>query len=78
MKDEYIGALWQKESKNGAMYFSGKVKVGEEEVQIVVFSNKKEKDSQPDWNILKSKPYNKPTEQSHPVEEEVDVSEIPF
>ncbi len=50
-----LGALWKRESPN-QKYLTGKVKVGDEDVNIVVFSNKhKTKDSQPDFRVYRSR-----------------------
>ena len=50
-----LGALWKRESPN-QKYLTGKVKVGDEDVNIVVFSNKhKSKDSQPDFRVYRSR-----------------------
>lgn len=35
-----IGVLWQREQKNGSIYFTGKVKVNDVETEVVIFSNK--------------------------------------
>ena len=52
-KNEKIGALWQRKTKDGQDYFSGEVNG----VQVVVFANSyKEAEKQPDWIVLKSKP----------------------
>ena len=51
-----IGALWKKEG-NGNPFYSGKVKVGDKEVEIVCFSNKhKTEDKHPDIRIYISEP----------------------
>ncbi len=51
MKDK-IGALWIKND-----FFTGTIKIDDKEIKIVVFKNTyKEKDNQPDYNILISKP----------------------
>lgn len=56
-----LGALWKRKSKNGGQtYLAGHIKVGAEEtpVKLVVFSNKhKNKETQPDFRIYESKPY---------------------
>jgi uncharacterized protein (DUF736 family) len=51
MKDK-IGALWIKND-----FFTGTIKIDDKEIKIVVFKNTyKEKDNQPDYNILLSRP----------------------
>lgn len=53
--NDAIGALWEKESKKGTRYLSGKVKVGGQEVEIVVFENDKGDNSKrPDYRIFES------------------------
>jgi len=50
-----VGALWRKGGDKP--FYSGNLTVGGEKVEIVIFPNKyKEKDSQPDLRIYKSKP----------------------
>src|SRR4051812_3020776 len=51
-KARELGALWKKES-SGGQYLTGKIKVGTEEVRVVVFTNKhkKEGDQSPDFRI---------------------------
>lgn len=51
-----IGALWKKEG-GGQSFYSGKVKVGKTEVDVVCFSNKyKTEDKHPDIRIYISEP----------------------
>jgi hypothetical protein len=86
-----IGALWEKDSARGP-YMSGEVEIDGVKTRLVVFRNSyKEKDTQPDWNIMKSKPREggdrQPAQQSspqqpqtnsyHPVAD-VDDSSVPF
>lgn len=57
-----IGALWRKsDPQRDNDYFTGTIEgpitlAEGEKLRIVCFSNKKTKDTQPDYNILKSKP----------------------
>ena len=53
MDEREIGALWEKESKNGA-FFTGDVN-GQ---KIVIFKNKfkEDGDKKPTWRIYKDKP----------------------
>lgn len=45
--------LWVSESKNGRKYMRGSMKIGDSEYLIKIFKNeKKEKPSQPDYNML--------------------------
>lgn len=58
MKNEQLGALWLNESKNGNKYMSGELEINGEKIRIVVFKNTKQKETHPDYKILKSEPYN--------------------
>ena len=52
-----IGALWKRQSKGGLSYLSGILEDISGDVQIAVFVNdKKEKESQPDFRIVRSDP----------------------
>ena len=51
-KNDKIGALWQKETKNGDEYFSG---VCEDEKIVVFRNNYKEKEQQPDFIIYRAR-----------------------
>ena len=43
-----IGALWEKETKNGQLFLAGQIN-GQD---VVIFKNGyKEKDKQPDWKV---------------------------
>lgn len=56
MKEDELGALWLKEGKSGK-YMSGRIEVNGEKINIVVFKNTyKEKENQPDYKILRSRP----------------------
>ncbi len=49
-----IGSLWRKGGDKP--FYSGNLTIGDEKVEIVIFKNKfKEKDTQPDLRIYKSK-----------------------
>lgn len=50
-----IGALWRRQGKKGE-YLVGKVKVGDQDLQIICFPNVKNKEAQPDYRIFKSLP----------------------
>ena len=60
--NDKIGALWEKSDQaRDNTYFTGTIEgplnlAEGEKLRIVCFSNKKTKDTQPDYNILKSKP----------------------
>ena len=50
-----IGALWLKTSKDGETFYSGVIKDLRGDIPIVVFKNtRKEKETQPDFNIVLS------------------------
>lgn len=47
-----VGALWQNTSQRGLPYLSGKIEVGGQKVELIVFENKdKKKENQPDYTI---------------------------
>jgi uncharacterized protein (DUF736 family) len=55
MASKKIGALWVRKTKDGMEYFSGVLDLLGEDINIAVFYNdKKEKDNQPDFNIVRS------------------------
>lgn len=55
-RETELGALWRKEGPSGP-FMTGSVQVEGVKVDIVVFPNGfKEKDNQPDFRILKSRP----------------------
>lgn len=51
-----LGAVWLRVSKQGVKYYSGKITVNGEDINIAMFkNNRKEPGSkQPDWNISRS------------------------
>lgn len=50
-----IGALWERQSKNGLSYLTGFVEVDGKKHEIVLFKNKKDGvDKRPDWRIYPS------------------------
>lgn len=53
-----IGAIWQKESSAGKIYYFGKIQIDGKEHQFVMFKNdyKEPGSKQPDWRIQKSVP----------------------
>ena len=62
MPGEPMGALWTKTSKAGHQFFSGTIKIGEEEKKIVILYNRsKLKENAnpkwPDWRIFEEKPF---------------------
>lgn len=51
-----IGALWKKENEKGEFFTGELIKDDGEKIKIVVFKNNyKNKDTQPDYRILKAK-----------------------
>lgn len=53
---EKLGALWEKEGKNGK-YMTGVIKIAGVETRLVLFRNdRKESDKHPDWQIYLSEP----------------------
>ena len=57
MSNKKIGALWSKKTGEGKEYFTGVISDLRGEIQIVIFKNdKKEKENQPDYDILLSEP----------------------
>lgn len=54
--EKSIGALWNKQAKNGSSYMTGNIEVNGAKINVVVFFNKKSKESQPDYQIYVSKP----------------------
>ena len=51
-REEYRVAFWKKESKNGNVYYFGKLKIGDKEYQCSLFKNNKTNEKQPDLNLI--------------------------
>lgn len=49
---EYKTGLWQKKSEKGTTYYTGKIKIEEQEYRLTLFKNNKTNEKQPDLNIL--------------------------
>lgn len=50
---EYRSGLWKKQSSKGTKFCSGKIKIGTNEYQILLFNNdKKGNDKAPDFNLI--------------------------
>lgn len=64
-----LGSLWIKRDKNSNVYLTGTYGEQGSETKLVVFSNKKTKDTQPDWIIYLSEPKK---------EREVKDEDVPF
>ena len=68
-----LGALWEKQTKNGDTYFAGEITHNGVVKKIVVFKNqwKKEGENKPDWVINESEPIRydreKPVAKARPV-----------
>lgn len=77
-----IGALWLKESKDGKKYFSGVLEDLRGEIRIAVFKNdRKEKENQPDYQIIVSeerREQHAPADQTSTATDEVNLDDIPF
>ena len=71
-----IGALWLKKTKDGKSYFSGVVEYPGVNLHVAIFKNeKKEKESQPDYQII----WSPPKDAKLPAQEHgVDDDGIPF
>ncbi len=56
-KANEVGALWKRISQAGKEYMSGKLKMGDVELEVVAFPNDHaEGDRKPDWRIYRSQP----------------------
>lgn len=58
-RENEVGALWLKKSeKDGSAFFSGKLNVNGEQIDVVVFKNsfKQPGEKSPDYRIYKSQP----------------------
>jgi uncharacterized protein (DUF736 family) len=78
-----IGALWLKETKDGKKYFSGVIEDLRGDIRIAVFKNdRKEKESQPDYQIIVSEERREqreqPADQTSTATDEVNLDDIPF
>ncbi len=77
-----IGALWLKETKDGKKYFSGVLEDMRGEIRIAVFKNdRKEKENQPDYQIIVSeerREQHAPADQTSQATDEVNLDDIPF
>lgn len=50
---EYKTGIWNKVAKSGARYGSGKIKIGTNEYNVVLFVNENKKsDKSPDYNLI--------------------------
>lgn len=75
-KDQEVGALWKRKSKNGVTYLAGHVKVEDElgmekTLKVVMFSNKnKLNENQPDFRMYLSKANSQQSNDSSTQQEE--------
>jgi len=90
MLNQKCGALWKRESNDGKKYHTGVIETMFGQIQIAVFKNdKKEKENQPDFNIVYNgiRPYENKRSQTKKIDDglddfdaaagEVPVDEIP-
>jgi uncharacterized protein (DUF736 family) len=56
------GALWTKMDKNGKPYFSGQIEINAVKYRFMAFSNKKEKNTHPDYKLFLSDGMATPTQ----------------
>lgn len=82
---EYRAGLWKKVAKSGTKFCSGKIKIGTQEYQIVLFNNdKKGNDKAPDFNLIlrtEEVKTESPKENIDPFKafgEKIETEEIPF
>jgi uncharacterized protein (DUF736 family) len=75
-----IGALWLAESKGGMKYMKGSIEIDGVKHKIAVFKNtKKDKETQPDYNILGDRPQEDRPRQERSQQQDDSFSEdIPF
>jgi hypothetical protein len=80
-----LGALWNKQTKTGAVFMSGTIQINGVEKRIVCFKNSYKKpgeDNKPDWIVQESEPqkFNNPRNVVNPKAKMPidDDTEIPF
>jgi len=57
MAKQELGAVWERESKTGQLYLSGKITIEGKHYEIVAFKETDKKhDKMPDWRIYESQP----------------------
>lgn len=55
MASQKIGALWKRKTQDGKTFLSGVIQDMRGDINVAVFANdRKEKDNQPDFNIVRS------------------------
>lgn len=56
-KEDKIGALWAKQTRDNAEYFKGSIEIGGTRQEVVIFRNGyKEADRHPDYIVYRSQP----------------------
>lgn len=91
MANNYIGVGWKKTTKDGQIYISGVLRDLSGDIAIAIFpNNKKEKENQPDFNIVRSEkrenrpvannndPFGFSKEEKLEKTEEINLEDIPF
>lgn len=77
---DQLGALWRRESRNGAEYLTGEITIDGKMTRIVCFRTTSQHPKAPHWRILISKPreerdepardsgsfYDRPEQRDHP------------
>jgi len=56
-----LGALWQTQTKEGLVCYTGHIVELDRKIQIGVFPRKEKKEGQPDYDIVISDPYDQKT-----------------
>lgn len=90
MASQNIGVLWKRKTQDGKVFLSGVLRDISGDIQIAVFpNNRKDKDNQPDFNIIRSEQKEERKQQGNddfdfgaeaPQQEddEIKVEDIPF
>lgn len=56
-KDDKIGALWARQTRDHADYFKGSIEIGGQKHEVVVFRNGfKDSERHPDYIVYRSQP----------------------
>jgi uncharacterized protein (DUF736 family) len=56
-KDDKIGALWMKTTRDNAEYYKGSIEIGGQRHEVVIFRNGyKEQEKHPDFIVYRSRP----------------------
>lgn len=67
-RENELGGLWLKEGRNGAKYMSGRLTIGGEQVEVVVFKNQHKLPGErtPDYRVYRSEPMSGQQQTSQP------------